>query len=205
MHNEPSVAPVTPGEALARLSHIIGTLRRHAHLAQALAPETGQNLQNARQTLTEALEAGEQNLMQNALESAQRAVQSTYEAACQPGIWSAEEAPAHFRLLGFPDPLEEKLQTVDVSTILTTYTQPARQTLTTLTFAEAPGATAYWLRQTRVVQGEDTLDYLIESYSPVFSRVRLKPGRHRFNIESRNPHEQVLSEEFILEIPEPHR
>ena len=37
--------------------------------------------------------------------------------------------------------------------------------------------------------------------APLFTRVRLPVGTRHFRIESRNPHENAVSEEFTIEVP----
>jgi hypothetical protein len=87
-----------------------------------------------------------------------------------------------------------------------TFTRFGKQTLTNFAFRDAPGATAYWLREVRYIDNERSEwarleDPLIESYVPLFTRVRLPVGTRHFRIESRNPHENAVSEEFTIEVP----
>ena len=186
---------------MARISEVVGAIHRHENIA-AVLPDALSQLANAQHQLNAALESGEQGTIQNALSEAQTVLQRFYETVSQPGLFSTDEAPSVFRALNFPDPLEAKLQAIDVSTIVTTFSQPQRQVLMSLSFSDAPNAIAYWLRETRVVQGEDYHDYLLESYHPQFRNVRLAPGCHRFNIQSRDMNTTILSEEFEIVIPE---
>ena len=204
MHNEPRVVPITPGQVLVRLSEIIGAVKKQPSLGQAISDGTIHNLEAARQNLMSAIEAGDREARRTSFENAQRLLMKTYEVIAQPGTWNADEAAQNFKAFGFPDPLQEhgSVETVDVSTVLATFTQPERQVFMSLSFDDAPGAIAYWLRETRVIAGEEIHDYLIENYAPVFQRVRLATGPHRFRIQSRNLHEQVLSDEFTIVIPE---
>ena len=199
-HTEPSVAPISSGAALARLAEIAGAIQRHENIA-AVLPDALKTIGHAQQELSAALETGEQGTIQNALSSAQTALQRLYEAVSQPGLFG-ENSASVFQSLNFPDAIEPKLQAIDVSTIVTTFSQPQRQVLMSLSFSDAPGAIAYWLRETRVIAGEDYHDYLLESYHPQFRNVRLAPGRHRFNIQSRDMNTTILSEEFEIAIPE---
>ena len=200
-HTEPSVAPISTGAAMARISEVAGAIHRHESIAVVL-PDALSQLANAQHRLNVALGQGEQGAKQNALSNAQSVLQRVYETVSQPGLFEAEKAPEVFRALGFPDPLNPTLQAIDLATIVTTFSQPQKQVLMALAFDDAPGAIAYWLRETRVVQGEDYHDYLLESYHPQFRNVRLAPGKHRFNIQSRNMHDTILSEEFEIEIPQ---
>ena len=200
-HTEPSVAPISAGGVLARLAEVVGAIHRHENIA-AVLPDAPSQLANAQHRLNAALGQGEQGAKQGALTNAQTVLQRVYETVSQPGLFSTDEAPSVFRALNFPDPLEAKLQAIDVSTIVTTFSQPQRQVLMSLSFSDAPNAIAYWLRETRVVRGEDYHDYLLESYHPQFRNVRLAPGKHRFNIQSRDMNTTILSDEFEIEIPE---
>ncbi len=203
MHNEPRVVPITPGQVLVRLSEIIGAVKQPS-LSEALPQGVVQNLEAARQNLISAIESADREAWRNSFENAQHLLMKTYEVVSQPGTWKADEAARNFKALGFPDPLQQhgSVQTVDVATVLATFTQPERQVFMSLSFDDAPGAIAYWLRETRVIAGEEIHDYLIENYAPVFQRVRLAAGPHRFRIQSRNLHQQVLSDEFTIIIPE---
>ncbi len=204
MNNEPRVVPFSPGAVLVRLSEIIGAVKMKPELAKAF-PEDASSLETQRALLLGDIELGDPLMRRAGFEHSQQLLMRIYEKVSQPGIWSADEAAENFRLLGFPDPLREEgdLQKVDVSSVLATFTQPQKQVFTTLTFDDAPGAIAYWLRETRVVADEEIHDDLIENFAPVFQRVRLATGAHRFRIESRNLHNIALSDEFTIEIPAP--
>lgn len=203
MHNEPRVVPITPGQVLVRLSEVIGAVKIYPQLAEAF-PEDAKYLETQRADLLADIELVDRPLRKAGFEHSQQLLMRIYEQVCQPGLWSADEAANNFKLLGFPDPLRQNgsVETVDVSSVLATFTQPERQVFMSLSFDDAPGAIAYWLRETRVIAGEEIHDYLIENYAPVFQRVRLAAGPHRFRIQSRNLHEQVLSDEFTIVIPE---
>ena len=203
MHNEPRVVPVSPGAVLVRLSEIIGAVKLKPEIAEAF-PEDAEQLQVLRDALLSDIESVERPLRRAGFENSQQLLMRIYEQVSRPGLWSAEDTAFNFKLLGFPDPLraEGDVQKVDVTSVLATFTQPHKQVFTTLSFDDAPGAIGYWLRETRVIAGEDVHDDLIENFAPVFPRVRLAPGAHRFRIESRNLHNIALSDEFTVVIPQ---
>lgn len=203
MTDEPLIAPPSPGSALARLAFLEGVLQCHARVAQALPQDAATNLKQAREELVNALQSGGREAVADALKTAQNRVRRFYENLCEPGLWKADgQAEEVFALFNFPDPLRPGVQAIDVSSVVATFSCPQRQIMTSLAFDEAPGALAYWLRETRVVQGEDVVDYMLERYSPLFLRVRLPIGPHRFQIESRDNSRVALSDEFIIVVPE---
>jgi hypothetical protein len=202
MIDEPLVVPVSPGSALVRLAQVGGALQRHAHIARALPEDALQQLQSRRGELLAAIESGERGRTADTLRAAQNSLRQLYEAVCQPGLWSADETPAVYAALGFPDPLRSGLQTVDVSTVLVTFSMPHRQVLTTLSFQDAPGATAYWLRMIRVINGMEAEDPTVSSYAPIFTRQRIPSGPHRLRIESRDNSTFKISEEFQIVVPD---
>ncbi len=203
MHNEPRVVPVSPGAVLVRLSEIIGAVKMFPEITEAF-PEDVEQLEVLRGALLADIELVDRPLRRAGFEHSQQLLMRIYEQVSQPGLWSADEAAENFKLLGFPDPLREEgdVQKVDVTSVLATFTQPHKQVFTTLSFDDAPGAIGYWLRETRVIADEEIHDDLIENFAPVFQRVRLAPGSHRFRIESRNLHNIALSDEFTILIPD---
>ncbi len=203
MTDEPLIVPPSPGAALTRLALVEGVLKRHADIADALSQDAEGQLKQARESLLNALNSGEREAVADALKTAQNRVRRLYESLCEPGLWNEEgRAEKVFALFNFPDPLRPGVQAIDVSSVVATFSCPQRQIMTSLAFDEAPGALAYWLRETRVVQGEDVVDYMLERYSPLFLRVRLPIGPHRFQIESRDNSRVALSEEFVIVVPE---
>lgn len=195
MHNEPRVVPVSPGQVLVRLSEIIGAAR---HASSNVFPDGTNLLETARQTLLDAVESGDREARIIAFEAAQNALMQTHDA-----VLKAESVEENLKLLGFPSASSAigEVQKVDVSSVLATFAQPQKQVFMTLSFDDAPGAIAYWLRETRVIGEEEVHDDLIENFAPVFQRVRLAPGAHRLRIESRNLHQIALSDEFTIVIP----
>jgi len=200
MTEEPLVMPYTLGAALERLSHIRGAVARDAELAAALPAATPEHLHRAREALILALESGDQATKQKALGTAQSYLRQLLETLAQPGLFA--DSAQKFALLGFPDPLSDKLAPVDVSTVVTTFSRPDRQMFTTIAFEASPGARGYRLRETRHIEGEDFVDDTLESLTPVFRRARLPIGVHRLAIESRNASGFVMSEEFQVIVPQ---
>ena len=199
MHNEPRVVPVAPGAILVRLSEILGVLKNQAPLQLAL-PDQVSVLESARLNLQNAIESGDRDARKTAFETAQTVLMHFHEAAMQ----TSENTELTLEKLRFPQSssVEGALETVDVTSVLATFAQPQKQVSMTLSFDDAPGAIAYWLRETRVIGDEEVHDDLIENFAPVFQRVRLAPGAHRFRIESRNLHNIALSDEFSITIPD---
>jgi hypothetical protein len=56
MIDEPTVIPVSPGAAVARLSQVAGALQKNADIAAALPSETAAQLRSQRDALLQALE-----------------------------------------------------------------------------------------------------------------------------------------------------
>jgi hypothetical protein len=202
MTEEPLLMPFTPGAAIERLSHIRGTLATHSDIAAALPEATPAHIDSAREALLLAVESGDQSARQRALRAAQKYLCQLYETLRQPEVFPAERMAAHFAELGLPNPQQEDLRPIDVSTVLVTFSKPQRQIFTTIAFEHSPGAIGYRLRETIVVAGEDFVDDTIEGPLPVFRRVRLPIGEHRLRVESRNHSHFVLSDEFIVNVPE---
>ena len=101
---------------------------------------------------------------------------------------------------------ERVVEAIDLATIQVTYTRFGKQVMANFSFRDAQGATAYWLHEVRFIDGERSEwarleDAIMESYSPVFTRVRMGGGTRHFIIESRNPHKSAFTQEFTLEIP----
>ena len=209
MPDEPLICPVTPGAALWRLCEVIGALARQETLPGA-QPEALSDwldgLRAARDELCAALEQGAPEGLGSALRAAQEKLAACYDHVCTLG-----EAEALCGALGFPAPGKMKpaarfIEAVDLATVQVTFTRFGRQVLTNFAFRDAPGATAYWLREVRYIDGERSEwarleDPLVESYTPLFPRVRLGAGTRYFRIESRNPHASAVSDEFTIEIP----
>lgn len=190
MIDEPLVTPVSPGSALVRLAQVAGALQRSPQAATLLPAEAIASLQKARQTLEEAVEAGDYTAVRPALRDAQQVLRGLYQSL------GGEAAAPIFGL-----PIGTAVQPVNIATICATFTRPERQVLTTLAFDDALGATAYWLHELRELRGQILEDSILETLSPVFPRLRLPIGPHRFRIESRNPSESVTSAEFSVEVP----
>jgi len=93
------------------------------------------------------------------------------------------------------------VQAAAAASVIATYSCPQRQVMTALSFEHAPGAVGYWLREIRLIAGEEVEDHLVESDGPVFRRVRLSVGPHRLRIESRDASHIALSDEFQIEVP----
>lgn len=203
MIDEPLVVPATPGACLARLAQIEGALHRHAPIAHLIAPESDAALplKTAREELTRALGEGFE-AVRPAFESAQNTLRRLYETACRPGLFPPEDAPAWFAALGLPDPLEKRVQPIDVTTVLATHFMPQRQVMTTIAFEHAPGATHYWLRETRFLRGERLEDFMVEAQQPIFARLRLPVGAHIFQVQSRDSSHHAMSEEFSVDVPQ---
>jgi len=195
--------PVSPAAAVVRLSQVKGALARQNSLAGLFSPDTPAQLQSTLDNLLNAIETGDHAAVADAFQAAQRELCRLYEALCQ-STGEGEAAAnlsAAFAALSFPPPGLRIVQPVDVTTVFATFTKSERQVLTTLVFEHAAGATAYWLREVRTLHGEPIDDHLLESYSPVFTRVRLAIGPHVFRIETRNPRQFTVSEPFTIEIP----
>lgn len=200
LSDEPSIAPPTPGALLVRISQLIGAFREAAPNANGV-PNSPQKLASAREALLNAIEKGEP--LGTVFSSAQGTLREIYaQTAAQ---HADDEARAQALLkLGFPDPrlvASERVLPVEVSSVVATHFKPEKQVFTTLSFAEAHGATAYWLFEARYFDDERIVEGVVENYAPQFSRVRLPVGKHHLIIESRNSHYAARSEEFLLEVP----
>ena len=203
--DEPSLAPATPGAALARVSSVIGALRRfnqaNAMPAGLDGPGWETRLEDSRTGLLQSLEAG--TGVQERLTLAQTALRELYAGLVNLDIDADARAKA-LEKLGFPAvdrDIETWLSPVDVASVVLTHFKPAKQVFSTIAFDESHGATAYWLNEVRYFDGERLEDAVVENYAPQFSRIRLPVGRHRLFIESRNTHRCVRSEEFDIEVP----
>lgn len=194
--DEPSIAPTTPGTALVRLSQIAGALRGEGRNANSV-PDHLEAIVTAREALLQALEKGTN--LSSALSAAQDSIRRLYAA-----VATSNGGGAGLTDLGFPSPErgeDDWVEPVDTSTIVVTHFKPVRQVFSTIAFSDAHGATAYWLHEIRTLRGERLDDQVVESYSPIFTRVRLPVGPHTFIIESRNPHQSARSREFTFEVP----
>lgn len=201
MPDEPLICPVTPGAALCRLSEVLGALAR-----QDALPDWVEGLRASREELSGALEKGVPDDLASALRAAQEKL-----AACYGHVCTLEQATALCAALGFPAPGKMKpgerfIAMVDLSTVQVTFTRFGKQVLANFAFRDAPGATAYWLHEVRYIDGERSEwarleDPVMESYTPLFARVRLPSGTRHFRIEARNPHTSVVSDEFTIEVP----
>ncbi|HEX8237835.1 MAG TPA: hypothetical protein VF600_17975 [Abditibacteriaceae bacterium] len=203
MIDEPTVIPVSPGAAITRLSQVAGALRKNSEIAAALPAETATLLRSRRDALLQALENDEPGAVEAALRDAQKTLRQIYETVSQPGLWTPEQAPSVFAALHFPDPLVRGVQPVDASRVIATFACPRNQVLTTLSFEDAPGSIAYWLREIRTIEatGEILDDAMVENYAPVFHRLRIAPGVRRFRIESRDASNIAVSDEFEITVP----
>jgi hypothetical protein len=191
--DEPLICPVSPGAALSRLSEVIGAAAR-------LNVET-MALREAREGLFAALESGAPDAIGAALQNAQAALIACYE--------SADEAlcdAASFPPPGAVSPKARFLEAVDLTSLHVTFARFGKQIMASFVFRDAPGATAYWLREVRYIDGDRSEwarleDQVMESFTPQFSRVRLPSGTRHFRIEARNPSESVTTDEFTIEVP----
>jgi len=201
MPDEPLISPVTPGAALCRLSEVLGALARQNALSDWV-----EALRAARNELSGALEQGVPDGLANALRAAQEKLSACYSHVC-----TLDEAAALCAVAGFPAPGKVApsarfIGSVDPSTVQVSFTCFGKQVLTSFAFRDAPGATAYWLHEVRYIDNERSEwarleDPLVESYTPLFARVRLGAGTRHFRIEARNPHTSVISDEFTVEVP----
>ncbi|MDQ3812337.1 MAG: hypothetical protein M3347_00130 [Armatimonadota bacterium] len=196
MIDEPLIVPLSPGAALVRLAQVKGAIQRHAAVTPLFAPDAPARLQKTRDDLLAMLEADDRAGVEGALRIAQNDLRQLYETLCQEATATADA----FTALGFPPP-RQGLQPVDVSTVIATFSMPVRQVLTTLSFQDAGGATAYWLREVRTLHGQPIEDPIVENYAPIFMRLRLSIGPHIFRIESRNAGEFTISDQFTIEVP----
>lgn len=192
--DEPLICPVTPGAALSRLCEVIGALEEK---------EAAESLLTARDNLLAALENGEQNGIGQALRAAQESLTACYDALEDADLC----ADAAFPPPGKVSHRARHLQPVDLSSLQVTCARFGKQVMVSFAFRDAPGATAYWLREVRYIddareEWARMEDQLIQSFTPLFSRVRLPPGTRHFRIEARNPAGGLVTDEFTIEIPE---
>ena len=194
--DEPLICPVSPGTALVRLSEVIG----------AFEQENGQDitrLRLAREELLSALEGGSQDAISEALHNAQEALIVRYESCDSEELCAAAKFPP-------PGKVSYKarhLEPVDLTSLQVTFARFGKQVMVSFAFRDAPGATAYWLREVRYIDNERAEwarleDQIVESFSPQFSRVRLASGTRHFRIEARNPSGGIVTDEFTIEVPE---
>lgn len=196
--DEPLICPVSPGAALSRLSEVIGALERHQ------AGEHTLLLRAAREELMAALESGAPEATSAALVAAQQKIIACYEALTDAELC----ADAKFPPPGQVSYRKRHLEVVDLSSVQMTFARFGKQIMASFAFRDAPGATAYWLREIRYIDDERTEwarleDQVVQSTTPLFSRVRLPPGTRHFRIESRNPSGSVVTDEFTIEVPNP--
>ncbi len=194
--DEPLICPVAPGTALVRLSEVIGALEKNKAVAQT-AP-----LRAAREDLMDALENGAQDAIEQTLRAAQEALIACYQAGDEELC-----AAAHYPAPGNVTHKARHLEPVDLTSLQVTCARYGKQVMVSFAFRDAPGATAYWLREVRYIDNarEEWArleDQLIQSFTPLFSRVRLPSGTRHFRIEARNPAGGVVSDEFTIEVPE---
>ena len=191
--DEPLIVPPTTGEAVLRLSRLIGHLNGESsrHI---------DSLRAARTELIGALETGDQSAIGSTLLLAQQKLLNVYE--------SVREDDAQCIALGFPTQSfmrdEMAIAPVDIETVTATFTLIGKQILTSLAFARAANATSYWLHEVRHFQDapeERVEDAVIEKSAPLFDRLRLPSGPRVLRIKSRNLSAWVLSEEFTIDVP----
>lgn len=193
--DEPLICPVAPGAALARLSEVIGVLAQYAD--EKAAP-----LRGARENLMTSLESLSQEAVEQALRGAQEALIACYES-CDSALCEAARFPAP----GHVTYKSRHLEAVDLTSLQVTCARYGKQVMVSFAFRDAPGATAYWLREVRYIDNERAEwarleDQVVQSFAPLFSRVRLPSGTRHFRIEARNPSGGIVSEEFTIEVPE---
>jgi hypothetical protein len=193
---EPLIAPINCGDAVVALCRLTGALARNDALGAAISAADKTQVAKVQGRLLAALQDGDSKACRRALDEA-RALMGRVHAAVS-GADSPGEAA--LQALGWAT-AEGALQPVDVTTVYAAHSQPARQVFTTISFDHSFGAVGYRLREIRVVAGEDFAEDCLESLLPVFRRVRLAAGVHRFAIESRNHSGFVLSPEFTIEVP----
>lgn len=194
--DEPLVCPVAPGTALVRLCEVIG----------AFEQASGQDvtrLRLAREGLSSALEGGSQEAISEALRNAQEALIASYESCDSQELCAA----AKFSQPGKVSHKTRHLEPVDLTSLQMTFARFGKQVMVSFAFRDAPGATAYWLREVRYIDNERAEwarieEQIVQSFSPQFSRVRLPSGTRHFRIEARNPSGGLVSDEFTIEVPE---
>ena len=202
--DESTITPPNPGAALVRLSQVIGSLRR-SPLSNSV-PENAEGLASplleARERLHKAIESGEN--VGTAFSRAQKSLQNLFARVCETHLEDADAQAQVLISLGFPNPrliAEARVSPVDVSSVVATHFKPIKQVFTTIAFDEAHGATAYWLHEKKMIDGEPYIDAVIENWAPQFTRIRMPVGKHCLIIESRDPSYSVMSREFEIEVP----
>jgi hypothetical protein len=183
--------------ALARLSEVIGAFEQHSPVQDVAT------LRQAREELLSALEGGQQEVIGAALRYAQEALITCYESCGNEGLCAA----AKFPLLGRVSHKARHLESVDLTSLQVTFARFGKQVMVSFVFRDAPGATAYWLREVRYIDNERAEwarveEQIVQSFTPQFSRVRLPSGTRHFRIEARNPSGGIVSDEFTIEVPE---
>ncbi len=191
--DEPLICPIAPGSALARLCEVIGAFEND---------DETDVLRAAREELVTALESGAQDAITQALRHAQDVLISFYQAGSEEFCAAA----------GFPPPGKvthraRHLEPVDLTSLQVTCARFGKQVMVSFAFRDAPGATAYWLREVRYIDNERAEwarleDQVVQSLAPLFSRVRLPSGTRHFRIEARNPSGGIVTDEFTIEVPE---
>lgn len=191
--DEPLICPVTSGSALARLCEVIGAFENDD---DAVA------LRTAREELMTALGNGAQDDIGQALRHAQEVLTACYQQSSEEFCEAA----------GFPPPDKvthraRHLEPVDLTSLQVTCARFGKQVMVSFSFRDAPGATAYWLREVRYIDNERAEwarleDQVVQSLAPLFSRVRLPSGTRHFRIEARNSSGGIVTDEFTIEVPE---
>jgi hypothetical protein len=199
MIDEPLIVPFSPGEALVRLAQVRGAVASDEELASQT--HIVSTLHEVHAHLISALADGDAALTARAFANAQDALQLLYR--------EVENDAARAQALGFP--AKEQLADAfaiappDEKTVLTTFTLGGKQVLTSVAFARAAGATAYWLHVVRYWEEDGETqrieDPILESPVPLFPRVRLPVGKQTLRLKSRNPSVSALSPEFTIEVP----
>ncbi|HEY0074067.1 MAG TPA: hypothetical protein VGB77_08205 [Abditibacteriaceae bacterium] len=195
--DEPLICPVAPGTALVRLSEVIGAFQQHD------TAENMTSLRLAREELLNALEGGNQEAIGLALRGAQDALIACYQACENAELCAAAKFPLPDKV----SPTARHLEPIDLTSLQMTYARFGKQVMVSFAFRDAPGATAYWLREVRYIDNERAEwarleDQIVESFTPQFSRVRLPSGTRHFRIEARNPSGGIVSDEFTIQVPE---
>ena len=198
--DEPLVVPTNADGALLRLSQVGGVLRREPQIAQALPSISTDEVFATRDALLAAVESSEVAEIESALRAAQETLWKIYQAAR--AVEPRDEAARVLAALNFPAAPDAGPQPIDISTVIATHAQPARQIVTTIAFQAAPGATHYWLIELRDFGDQTVADETLDTPHPAFRRVRMGPGQRRFLIRSRDASYAVDSDEFTLTIPD---
>jgi hypothetical protein len=200
--DEPLIVPLTPAEALARVTRVLGALTRDGQSTAIAEKDTISLLQKAQLELTTSFTSDQISAISGALALAQSAL-STLHAQLR-------KDDARLQALGFPTAVQledpHSLAAPDEKRVVATYTLNDKQVLTSLAFEHAPGATAYWLHVVRYWeengQTQRIEDPILESPGPFFARVRLPVGPQILRLKSRNPSASKISEEFSIHVPD---